>query len=178
MPACGYLEVTKNIAEILGFLGGFIFFVYKVITGYLIVNVGITAKGKRSKSTETTDYLSVAVTIKKGAHASLILHDARALFSWEGGNNEVELIGIHRLSFKTVKKEITKKTAVFNKLSKSVPFLRLTTDEEATFSGMTEVPKGKPCTIQVVVLGMRHGGSKVGQWRTSLIVLPDEKGDT
>lgn len=179
MPISCYLATANTIAQILGFLGAFVFFIYKVITGYFMVNVGISARGERSNATDTTDHLFVAVTIKKGSHASLMLHDARARFGWDGGSKEVELIGIHRLSFKTVQDGITRKCVTFDKLSKSAPLLRFTTDEEATFSGMTEVPCNKPCSIEVVILGIRHSiicrTKKVGQWRTSIIVFPNKK---
>lgn len=170
-----WLDTTKKVAEILGFFGAAGFFGYKLLAGYLMVNAGISAKLERSMATETDDYLTVSATVKKGSQGSLNVHDVRALFSWSGGSKEVELVGFNRLSYKTDNGETQRKRAVFGKTSKSSPFLRLTTDEEATFSGMAQVPRKEPCTVEVVVLGIRKRGRKVGQWRTSVISIPKER---
>ncbi len=170
-----WIDTIKTVSEILAFLGAAGFFVYKLIAGYLMVNAGISAKIERSTATETDDYLTVSAMVKKGSQGSLNVHDVKALFSWNGGSKEVEFVGFNRLSYKTEKGETKRKRIVFGKTSKSRPFLRLTTDEEATFSGMAQVPRKEPCTIEVVVLGIRKGGWRVGQWRASVISIPKEE---
>jgi hypothetical protein len=147
------------------------FFAYKVITGYLIVNVSVSAKTQRGRGTDTMDYLAIAATLKKGSHGSLELHDARTQVSWTGGSQERELIGIERLSFRTEQGH-RRKRVVFASGSEAAPFLRLTTEEEATFSTLVEVPASAPCVVQIAMTGIRTGGWRVGQWRTSMVSLP------
>jgi len=175
VDACPLLSDIKTWTEIIAFGAAAFFFILKLFYGYFMVNASILATGERSKATEKTDYLSTAVTIKKGDHGSLMIHDIRGYFSWDGGSQEVEFVGTERLSYKTTYENITRHRIRFGKTSQAKPLLRLTTNEEATFSGMAEVASNKPCTVEIVMIGKRHYGFKVGQWRTSIIVLPLDK---
>ncbi|HAM41435.1 MAG TPA: hypothetical protein DCP69_08895 [Candidatus Omnitrophica bacterium] len=139
MPACPWLEIAKVTTQVLAFLGAAAFFAYKAITGYLIVNVSLSAKIERGRGTDAMDYLAIAATVKKGSHGSLELHDARTHVSWTGGSQERELIGFERLSFRT-EQGLERKRIVFASVSTKAPLLRLTPEEEATFSALVEVP--------------------------------------
>jgi hypothetical protein len=171
MPTPLLLEIAKAVTQILAFLAAAAFFAYKAITGYLIVNVSLSGKIERSQGTDANDYLAISATVKKGSHGSLELHDARTKVTWVGGSEERELEGIERLSFQTEKKT-GRKRVVFTSISTDKPLLRLTPEEEATFSTLVEVPRSAPCIVKIVITGMLTGGGRVGQWRTSMVSLP------
>jgi hypothetical protein len=174
MPDCTWLQIAKDTIQSLAFFGAAAFFLYKAATGYLIVNVSLSAKIERRRGTDATDYMAIAAKLKKGSHGSIELHDARAYVSWTGGSQECELIGIERLSFRTEKMD-ERKRLVFGSVSTKAPLLRLTPDEEATFSVLVEVPASAPCVVQIGVIGILTGGWRVGQWRTSMVSLPRDE---
>lgn len=158
----------KAIVELLAYAGAAAFFLYKAVTGYLIVNVALSVKVERVKFTDSEDYLSIATTIKKGPNGSLVLHDCRARVN---DGTDVTFQSIRRLSYAS-DPESNVKQIIFDKRSESYPLLRLTPLEEATFSAFLKVPHGKPCVVEVAVLGILTGGTRVGQWRTSMVSLP------
>jgi len=137
----------------------------------LIVNVSLSAKIERGRGTDAMDYLAIAATVKKGSHGSLELHDARTHVSWTGGSQERELIGFERLSFRT-EQGLERKRIIFASVSTKAPLLRLTPEEEATFSALVEVPSSAPCVVQIAITGILTGRWRVGQWRTSMVSLP------
>jgi hypothetical protein len=171
------LEVAKTIAETAAYVAGFLFFVYKALTGYLIVNVSVSGTTDRARATEKEDNLTISATLKKGKNGSVDLHDARARVSYETTEGtrakEVSFIGIERLSFNSGSAE--RKLINFTKPSVSNSFLRLAPEEEATFSGVTRVPCSATCVIEVAFIGKRSWSWKVGQWRTSLVSLPGQE---
>lgn len=61
-----WLEATKAWTEIAAFAGATVFFGYKAATGYLIVNVSVSAKAERVHADADWDYVTVAVTLEKG----------------------------------------------------------------------------------------------------------------
>lgn len=168
------LQIVKTIAEILALLGAATFFVYKVRAGYHIVNVAISVATDRRTLDSAYDHLGVAVTLRKGAHGSLKLHDARVRITWRGGEAELPLIGIERLSFTKDTDDARRCRAAMDRISKSKPYLHITPDEEATFSCLAIVPRTEPCAIEAAVTGTEVGGKAVGQWRSSVVALPRE----
>ncbi len=178
MNEYGWLDIDtlKTVSQILAFLAGAGFFGYKLFCGYFFVNAGISARLERSTSTGADDYLTVSATMKKGSQGSLEIHDARARFTWSANSKEVKLVGFDRLAHRTDDEDPKRQRVVFGQTSKSAPFLNLTTEEEATFSAMVQIPHGEPCTVEVVILGIRTGGNRVAQWRTSVISIPNEEG--
>jgi len=75
-----HLGAIKDAAQTIAFLSAFIFFAYKVINGYLVVNTSIGVELVRSPVSETSDMVAVTVSLERGQLGSLYLHDVRA--SW------------------------------------------------------------------------------------------------
>jgi hypothetical protein len=171
MQNCSGIEIATATSQVLAFLGAAAFFLYKAITGYLIVNMSLSAKIERGRKNDATDYLAIAATVKKGELGSLELHDARTHVSWPGDCKERELIGYERLTFGT-DPESKRRRIVFGSTSAKKPFLRLAPGEEMTFSAILEVPASAPCEVQIAIGGIRTCGRRVGQWRTSMVSLP------
>jgi hypothetical protein len=157
------LEDFKAIAEVIAYAGAAGFFWWKVTAGYLVVNLGVSIKAERAPASKEEDYLAVALTVKKGAIGSLQLHDVRIRVTYGEEAIDLELLGFERLSFDMVHDPVARRKLNFNRRSTESPFLFLTTDEEATFSAITQVPQPMPCTIEAAVLGVRTSGRRVGR---------------
>jgi len=166
------LDIVKKLAEIGAYLSALGFFIYKALAGYNIVNVAISVHVDRRGRDTNNDDLAIAVTLRKGGHGSLKLHDARVRVTWPSGEVELPLIGIERLSFTTDSDEVQRHRVTMNRASKSKPYLHITPDEEATFSCATIIPRSAVCVVQAAVLGSSVFWRSVGQWRSSVIALP------
>src|SRR5688572_29097399 len=89
-----WLETTKAISELAAFTSAAIFFVYKAATGYLLVNVSLSATTDRVHVDKEWDQLSIAATLEKGSNGSMEIHEAKARASWTGDCQELPLVGI------------------------------------------------------------------------------------
>jgi hypothetical protein len=68
-----------------------------------------------------------------------------------------------------------RKGALIDDLSASSNFLNLVPGEEVSFSCLVDVPREALVRVDLVVLGRRTFiGGRIGQWRSSEIVLPVE----
>jgi hypothetical protein len=166
-------DVIKTYTEIAAYGAGALFFIYKLIDGYLIVNLSLSGNIRRVKANQKEDDLVISATVKKGSNGTLKLRDGRAQVSYldesdVGREKEVPFIGIQRLSLKSG----AKKSRSNSKSAAEVPFLYLAPEEEATFSCNTRVPSAATCVIRLAFIGTRTWSWKVGQWRTSLVSLP------
>ena len=166
------LADLKTIAEIAAYVSAAGFFVWKLRSGYLIVNAAISLKVDRAHRDATTDHLAISATLTKRGIGSLVLHDAQARVTHAQDTLYVELVGYDRLSWRTDRSNHGRSILRFDEKSSSKPFLFLTPDEEATFSVYTQVPRFEPCVIEVAVSGKRVGRKQIGQWRSSVVSLP------
>jgi hypothetical protein len=171
------LDVVKKLAEIGAYLGALGFFIYKARAGYNIVNVAISVHVDRRGRNKDSDDLAIAITVRKGGHGSLKVHDARVRITWPSGEVELPLIGIERLSFATDSDGAQRHRVTMNRVSKSNPYLHITPDEEATFSCATTIPRSAVCVVEAAVLGSSVFWHSVGQWRSSVIALPSISAD-
>jgi len=148
-----WLEATKTWTEIAAFGGATVFFAYKAATGYMIVNVSLSAKAERAHADAEFDYLTIATTLGKGSTGSLELHEAKARVSWSNETEDCPLVGIERLSYESDLVSPYRKRLKFGVVSRTHPLLRLTPGEQATFSAVLKVPRSEVCTIEVAVAG-------------------------
>jgi hypothetical protein len=96
------LEHTKTLAEIGAYVAALVFFIYKVLAGYLITGLSLKVTCNRVHSDNpANDHLSISATAKKGKTGTLRLHDAQARITVAGAAPQIlELDGIERLTFK------------------------------------------------------------------------------
>jgi hypothetical protein len=161
-----------NHAQPIAFVFALFYFAYKVVNGYLVVNTSIAVELVRSATSAATDMIAITVALERGQLGSLLLHDVRALASWQGGTQTIEFHENTRLSYEAVNVPTARKRALFNRLSSSSPLLRLAPGERASYGAWIEVPASVPCTVTAVALGRLVGGWRIGQWRASRAVLP------
>jgi hypothetical protein len=168
------LTFAKDLAQTLAFAGAFVFFVYKVINGYLIVNTSIGLDVARGPSGQDpkSDILVLTITLERGQLGSLTLHDVQARVTWpEKGEAILHFPEILRLSY-TAQANPKRKTAILDRQSTNSPLLRLAPGEKTSFGAWLEVPAHLPCSVSAVALGRLMGGWKIGQWRASRATLP------
>jgi hypothetical protein len=159
---------TRNFAETVALLFAALYFAYKLVTGYQVINLSVKLSYVREPSTtENKDYLAVLVTLLKGDRGSLRFYDAQVRVTCEGEHEGriLALPDIQRLSFRN-------KKLAWDKMSTTVPFIWITPGDEVLFSCCCEVERSKPCLIEVAILGRKKFHPKIGQWRASLVSLP------
>ena len=148
------------------------FFLYKLLTGYLMTNLSTSLSSSRQCDMESgTDHLVVTICLSKGERGSLNIHDAQVKVTWRDDEDAKSLIGIDRRSFET-EAIVPRKVANWEERSAKQPFLRLTAGESCQFAAYFEVPCGQVCEIEFALLGMKQSGFRVGQWRASSVALP------
>jgi len=163
---------VKTLAEIIAYTSAAVFFIWKLRSGYFIVNVVLSAKVDRVHRDSEADYLAIAAKLSKGGIGSLVLHDARARIRHEQNITDLELLGCERLATWTEMGMPPRTRIDFDKKSSVQPFIFLPPNEEATFSNYAVVPRSAPCIVEVAIGGKRLGRKRMGQWRSSIISLP------
>ena len=178
---CCYLgniswQETRNFAEAIALFCAAGFFLYKLRSGYLIVNLSLKVScSRRQLSTkEDKDYLVVSITLNKGDRGSLLIHDAQIRITCPGEQDiSCALEDLRRFTYRDAGGG-TSKELVWGQPSQTKPFLRLTPGDRTQISWWKEVAKGKPCKVEVAVLGKRDFSFRFGQWRASCSSLPLE----
>jgi hypothetical protein len=166
-----FKEVTegiKNCGEGVGFIGAGLFFFYKFISGYLLINMSISVEFKRRNlSVGDEEMLVITTKLKKGDQGAVLLHDAQARVSYSDKSFIVPFSDIERLSFSH--QSNPSRQAIAWSRSKKAPFIRMSPGEETEFSSTCRVPKQALCKVEVVILGHRPTSGKFGQWRASCV---------
>jgi hypothetical protein len=171
------LEDIKTIAEIGAILGAGVFFLYQWFNGYFYVNLDLSVFAERTHLAHE-DLIIVTVQLKRGDRGSICLHDLQAQITHKGGKEYIQFTGIRRLSFDSLSGgNGAQKIITWDRLSQSMPFLRLTPNETTRFASHINVPRAAVCMVEIVVLGHvenRLVGRKIGLWRASCVSAPIE----
>jgi hypothetical protein len=169
------LTTIETITKILAFSGATLFFGFKLLSGFFLFNLSVAIKCERKpKLGANVDVLVVTAILKKGDMSALTLHDIRAKVSFDGTSTPVPFSELFRTSHTTDRSlGFERKVASMDHISKSSPFLNFVPGEESSFSCSTDVPHMAIVRVDLVVLGKRTFiGRRVGQWRSTAIVLP------
>lgn len=180
------LETFKNIFTIIGFLVASCFFIYKILTGWLIINLNINIDQERIHLDEGNDHLVIHILLAKGQTDSLWLKDiVIKVIEMDTPVKEVDLhqgsgkfeiirpVGIERI-----------RTGNYWQPEGKDRLLTISPSEETRFSAYIQVNKLSIVVLEVVVLGTRpfynienENENDFIQWKASKIVLPvKEKG--
>lgn len=167
------IGLIKDIAQIGAWVAAGIFFAYKAVSGYLIVDASLRLDCER-KRVGSDQFLKVTATVKKGERGAIRLLDSRVRLTQGGATigESQEFVGIRRLSFVTSSDGIKK--VVFEKLSKD-RILNFAPGDEMQFSAFFRVEGDDVYVIEAVVLGSRVvlGLRRyLCQWRASCVSLP------
>jgi hypothetical protein len=166
-------EQTRHLAEIIALAAAAVFFLYKAVSGYLMVNMTVELTSKRNKKDETEDYVVAKAMFKKGAVGSLDIHDAWIVLKNGKKQIQTDIDDIIRFSYNKNSIKEGYKIIKWGTQSTKSPFLRLSSNESMTVEKMFLVPSEAACEIQLVVLGTRTNSRRFGQWRSSCVSLPN-----
>ncbi len=165
------VEFIELLARLVAFLGAGVFFGYKALSGFHLINLSIDLEVSRETSpNRETDQLSVSAILSKGDTGTLVLDDAFVKVCAQDGTEVVtELQGLSRLDSKRLRRG--------EWVEATYSQLHLTPGESARFSCSATVAKNKVCHVEVVVLGHRlhHPWSRRSQWRASAVSLPSRR---
>lgn len=174
----GALNNIEQLFKVLALFAAFCFFMYKLITGWLIINLKIKLDSLRTALNESMDYLVIGVNIEKGNTDSVWLKDIQLkVRTLDQDGNEITAkivrpIGFHRSIVEISEKEITWTNGVELRL------LNISPSETTSFSAFTQVQKGYVVSVEALILGTRpfYGLERSNpvfiQWKASTIILP------
>jgi hypothetical protein len=176
-------DKPEEVIKILTFSAALIFFTYKLLAGWLFINLNVKIEPERMNRDANTDHLVLKLTLEKGSIDSLWLKDIQFRCSEiTETNNElkqipvgkIKPIGMHKTDFSSNGNNDI--SALWE--GEKQEYYVLSPNENGTFSTYTTVAKGKVILVEVIVLGTRpfYGIQdklrRTIQWRSSLIVLP------
>lgn len=164
----------KNVAETAALALAGLYFVYRTLSGYLIVNMSISIDCKRQRMPGGTgDWLVIEVRLKKGELGTVSLHDAQVQVRAADKVMRAPLTGFDRRSYRTESiGDESRRVIDWDNRSRTSPFINLSPNEEASFGCMTEVAIDQSCVVEAAVLGKRKFSWCTGQWRVSRVVPP------
>ncbi|HTE26966.1 hypothetical protein [Flavitalea sp.] len=164
-----YLETALKIVALVSAAG---FFGWKIIAGWLIVNLEISIETTRQAIDDTNDLLAIKLLLKKGNTDALWLKDIAIKVQDTEGNMEVK----HIIRFDEYKSLSINKASqiVWGSNIKSRKFT-IAPGEVFHFAKIEKVSFDKPLIIEAAVFGKRAFWWKGFQWRASVASLLIEK---
>ena len=177
-----YCLALDKIFQVLAIVLAFEFFVYKLLTGWLISNLNVKIGPERIWSEELKDHLAIKLTLTKGGIDSLWLkkiHIKLSEVNIDDPSKNIVIKEVEPLNYE--KRSLEDPNDLWNGKVKAKYTISL--GEEACFSAYQSVTNGKVIAIEVLVLGTRlfYGIESFSrtemsiQWRSSVIVLPVKK---
>jgi hypothetical protein len=170
-----YLSDVGNAITLVAGVLALNFFLYKVFTGWLFINLNINTSYERVKSNNHTDHVVINVALSKGTTDSVWLHDIELRISTVTvGGNTVNYTNPHLRAPINFQKLRYTPPDYWN--GKAIPYV-ISSNEETTFSAYTTAITGDVISVETVVIGTRpffgtFRKVKTSQWRSSIIILP------
>jgi hypothetical protein len=166
------LNDIKTVAEIIALISAAVFFIYKLVDGWGLVNLSIELKAERKPGPES-DLVSVLLKLVKGDRGSLELQTIELKCKSAAGPPDIVRITLNyplKLRANTGLKD--EETRVhWETIDEKRPLIHLPPGESTQYSQMFTVPRGAPCTVEAIVVGKRPVSTRRGQWRASVDVL-------
>ena len=194
------LDDINSISQILALGLAGAFFLYRMVSGYFVVDLSLTLSSIREPHLEHgKDHLVIVAHVKRGERGSLRLHDAKARVTFPNGEERIEsFLGIDRVSFRTGptsqdeqavfgKNTVellsgddeekappgeARKVLNFSRQSTKAPLLKLTPGDTTQFACLLTVPANFACCVEVRLLSKKHWNRKFAQWSASTVSLP------
>jgi hypothetical protein len=148
------------------------FFLWKVVAGWLVVNVEISIETIRQPETAEEDLLAFKITFKKGNTDTLQIKDIQARVSYQHNGEEKEIIE----KFPEINKFSVNDEDVINwEKPDATKKISLSPNESFHFGRFVKVPSGVPVIVESVLHGTRTLWWSGFQWRASVASLPCKK---
>jgi len=174
------LETFKTVFTIIGFLVASCFFIYKILTGWLIINLNINIDEERIHIDEDNDHLVIHILLTKGQTDSLWLKNI--VIKLREMHAPVEEEDLHQNSgnFKIIRPVGMDRIRAENDWQQEGEdrLLTISPSEETRFSAYIQVNKLSAVVLEVAVFGTRpfhnieNRNDDFLQWKASRIVLP------
>jgi len=177
-------EKTKNWLESLALFAAGVFFAWKLLTGWLIANLGVEIDTQRQMLDGSRDYLAVTVRLKKGATDTVWLTDvslrvaaqplsigeqvALEAFEPREARSEDQIIHFPELKLLAVQDG----QIDWSKADSEGKKLTLSPGESFQLARAFSVPSRIPISVEVAVRGDRTFWPAGFQWHASAIALP------
>jgi len=160
-------EVVKNTAEALAAIAAGLWFLFRAIRGYFWSNAVLTVSAVRTPHSHHEDFVGITATVVKGEQGgSARLVDLQFVTIPETsvfGANDVR-------QFK--RRSVT--DGWIDLCGEPEGYLNLAPGDSMQFSAWCLAPSAKPVFIEVVLVAEGSGGPRHrGQWRSSVVALPD-----
>ncbi|MFN3849402.1 MAG: hypothetical protein ACK4NY_08245 [Spirosomataceae bacterium] len=158
-----------DILKTIGLVAAGCYFLWKVIAGWLVINLEIAIETERQEETPELDLLAFKILFKKGNTDTLNIKDIQARVYGEG----VEKPEVFEFS------EITKLALSNHKITWSDnpkgTKISLSPSESLHLGRFTRVLAKKPVIVEAVIHGTRRFWGIGFQWRASVVSLPPKK---
>jgi hypothetical protein len=172
------VETIKATVEIIAYLSALVFFLFKVFGGgYLTANVAmnITCNRQMVPRPPGEDYLTVNVTVKKGATRTIkLLCGAIRVRELGSGRFVEKALELKRVDYD--RDRILKGDCSginWPGVRRGYEFLYMPPGDESQFASVLRVHNGEPCQVDVLIFGQsKLFKIKVSEWRASTISLP------
>jgi hypothetical protein len=179
MSACAkeFSEILKNWAEIVAYGLAAIFFIYRAFSGYLVTNLSVRISCSREidPADNTAELVSISLVLLKGERGSVWIHDIEIRNNGHPITEKATALReqLWRFSYKSADQEPgSPKKILWDKRSKSSPFVALAPGEETQLASYFKVGRRDVCHIEAVLSGRRPYSRSICQWRASTISFP------
>ena len=145
------------------------FFLWKLLTGWLFINLKVGVTLERVQNDAQKDYLGITLLLEKGPTDSVWLKHVEARIICPVAPKEQKI----DMSSETRRLHVHAQKMVWDQTESAGRSIALSPGESTTIARYTEVPSHCPVHVEVIVFGdrtlWRHRGF---QWRASAVSLP------
>lgn len=163
------LNQLESILKIVAIISAAGFFGWKIIAGWLIVNLEIEIQTDRRKMDEQNDWLSINLLLKKGNTDALWLKDIVVRLYTPDGVQIFDNITFDE--FQSL--DIVKEKIRWSPPAKDRRKYTIAPGEVFRFGTIRSVKSNNPLIIEAAVFGKRAFWPKGFQWRSSVTSLPN-----
>jgi hypothetical protein len=174
-----WVDSAKVWVEILAYFFAFLFFLFKVVSGYFVANlsVGIECSRQSDPADKMTDLLTVTLTLSKGDLGSVQIHDIQVR---NNGSPIKEMESLYKELWRLPderNEKAGKPTEVIwddDYRKKRSPFITLGPGEQTQLASYCKVRSNQVCEIRAIIAGRAvwRPWTPSCQWRVSAVCLP------
>lgn len=145
------------------------FFAWKLLTGWLFVNLKVGLKLERVEKNAFTDHMAIILLLEKGPTDSVWLNHIEARITSPLAPKEQRI----DMSSETRRLQVYLKKMVWDQVENEGRSIALSSGETTTIARFAEISSQCPVQVEVLIFGGRTFWRRTGfQWRASAVSLP------